>query len=684
MRPTVSDRLRDRGSLVVGRDEELARAQRLVTGKSGQVALHVHGPGGVGKTAYLHEVERLGREAGRPTRWVDVGDLEPVPAALLLAFGTDDPAHLGDVLPERAVVLLDRFEAMAAAERWFWRELLPALPVDVLLAIGSRVPPAHLDERLADLVSVLALRNLPGEAAARLLHARGIPEDVDVGRLVADTYGHPLALVIAADAWAAGHRHAHGGDAATLRYHPDPAARLLGRFVDDVDDPLRREALHVAAHARRVDRVLLREALGVDSVLADELLGWLRARPYAEMHPDGLALHDVVRDALDHDLRWRDPDGYERLHASVREVVVRRLRHGEEAARVRAATDLLFLHRGNPATRDLYDYPALGRHGVRPVTPADRDLVLEVVARVEGTGRAGAAGRCLEIDPAGMRMLEDAAGALLGVVLLTRLDHPTIRAGDPVGTAAWELISRRRPPEPGEHVLLQLAVDADHPHRIATVTDLTAALSVVAWSQPHLGWVVLASRHPTVWAPTWAYVGFDELGVLSLDGDEVAVWGRDFGRSPFDEWLAEMRRRELDATGTMPGPVAAPVAFNREDFAGHVRELLRDLHRPERLAANPLVRSDLVRPDSGTTPAQQLLEAVVEAVALTEEDPPTRRAARAVDRTYLRPGTTQEAAAEVLGMPFSTYRRHLARGVGAVVERLWAWEVRGGRRVSSS
>lgn len=386
---------------------------------------------------------------------------------------------------------------MAASERWFWRKLVPSLPADVLLAIGSRIPPLHLDERLAELVTVLALRNLPGEAAAHLLHARGIPDDVDVERLVADTYGHPLALVIAADAWAAGGHHAHGGDAATLLHHPDPAARLLGRFVDDVDDPLRREALHVAAHARRVDRVLLREALGVDSVLADELLGWLRARPYAEVHPDGLALHDIVRDALDHDLRWRDQDGYERLHTSVREVVVRRLRHGEEAARVRAATDLLFLHRGNPATRDLYDYSTLGSHGARPVTRADRDVVLEVVGRVEGTGRAGAVARCLEVDPACVRMLEDAAGALLGVVLLVRLDDPTMRVGDPVGTAAWELVSQRRPPETTEHVLLQLAVDADHPHRIATVTDLTAALSVVAWSQPHLGWVVLASRHPT-------------------------------------------------------------------------------------------------------------------------------------------------------------------------------------------
>ena len=51
--------------------------------------------------------------------------------------------------------------------------------------------------------------------------------------------------------------------------------------------------------------------------------------------------------------------------------------------------------------------------------------------------------------------------------------------------------------------------------------------------------------------------------------------------------------------------------------------------------------------------------------------------ARAVDRTYVRAAATQEAAAEVLGLPFSTYRRHLAAGVERLTERLWHWELRG-------
>ena len=43
--------------------------------------------------------------------------------------------------------------------------------------------------------------------------------------------------------------------------------------------------------------------------------------------------------------------------------------------------------------------------------------------------------------------------------------------------------------------------------------------------------------------------------------------------------------------------------------------------------------------------------------------------------TFVRAAPTQEAAAEVLGLPFSTYRRHLATALDELVELLWAVEI---------
>ena len=46
-----------------------------------------------------------------------------------------------------------------------------------------------------------------------------------------------------------------------------------------------------------------------------------------------------------------------------------------------------------------------------------------------------------------------------------------------------------------------------------------------------------------------------------------------------------------------------------------------------------------------------------------------------LNRTFVRASPTQDAAAEVLGLPFSTYRRYLAKAIDEVTEALWAVEI---------
>ncbi len=50
---------------------------------------------------------------------------------------------------------------------------------------------------------------------------------------------------------------------------------------------------------------------------------------------------------------------------------------------------------------------------------------------------------------------------------------------------------------------------------------------------------------------------------------------------------------------------------------------------------------------------------------------------RALYHTYILPAPTQEQAAELLDLPFSTFRRHLKAGIGRVVAVLWQWELQG-------
>jgi hypothetical protein len=144
--------------------------------------------------------------------------------------------------------------------------------------------------------------------------------------------------------------------------------------------------------------------------------------------------------------------------------------------------------------------------------------------------------------------------------------------------------------------------------------------------------------------------------------------------TPFADWLTAMIDTELDEAGTLLPPVPSPVALSRADFGPAVRALLRDLHAPDRLRGNPLLDSRLAVPGD---PVPTLTQRVQQAVDQLAQAPRLDVAARAIVRTFLRPAGSQDRAAEMLGLPFSTYRRHLANGLERLEALLWDWELHG-------
>ena len=85
------------------------------------------------------------------------------------------------------------------------------------------------------------------------------------------------------------------------------------------------------------------------------------------------------------------------------------------------------------------------------------------------------------------------------------------------------------------------------------------------------------------------------------------------------------------------------------------------------LAASPLLRSRFA---AGRAP-EDLRALLREAAEALRANPRDERLYRAVHRTYLEPLATQELAAERLGLPFSTYRAHLAAGIDRIAAWLW-------------
>ena len=70
------------------------------------------------------------------------------------------------------------------------------------------------------------------------------------------------------------------------------------------------------------------------------------------------------------------------------------------------------------------------------------------------------------------------------------------------------------------------------------------------------------------------------------------------------------------------------------------------------------------------------------AAEMLQSHPREQKLYQALKATYPHPAPTQEAAAELLNLPFGTYRRHLKSGIERITEILWQWEVSGVRKVT--
>ena len=129
---------------------------------------------------------------------------------------------------------------------------------------------------------------------------------------------------------------------------------------------------------------------------------------------------------------------------------------------------------------------------------------------------------------------------------------------------------------------------------------------------------------------------------------------------------------------------AAPehlLVLSQADFTDAVRQALRDLHRPELLARNPLLRTRLAHDYAGADePDAEALRGLLRAaVESLRQHPRDDKLLRAVERTYLRPAPTQEARRRAARgavqhlpappLPGRGAHRRLALGSGAVRRR---------------
>ena len=202
--------------------------------------------------------------------------------------------------------------------------------------------------------------------------------------------------------------------------------------------------------------------------------------------------------------------------------------------------------------------------------------------------------------------------------------------------------------------------------------------------RPAPAFTFIACAKPDDWGAMFAYADLARLHEADFEvgGRHYGVYGHDWRVLSTKAWQELLAQREIAAStqAIQSSHVSEPlVVLSQPEFISSVHEALRNFSRPDALQENPLLRSRLVVQAAAKAEQQEriaTLQALLREVAESLQSSP-REAKHywAVYHTYLRPAPTQEQAAELLDLPFSTFRRHLKAGMTRVADILWHREI---------
>lgn len=673
----------------VGRDAELAQMDQSFFSDPPSVPIFlVHGPGGVGKSCLLERARALATDRGIDSVRIDARDVEPTAAGLTRALGRalgacEDNPDLQRVMeasassPPRRLLVIDSFEHLAHLAGWLRDNFLADLPPTLRVLIATRETPDSVwrtDPLWREATRTVALRNLADDDCGRYLAGREIAAEHHEA-IVRLSHGHPLALTLVADVVAA------TGEVPEQLDH-DVVRQLSARFTAQAPSELHRRALEVCAHARLTTEPLLANA--VDAARARELFEWLATLSLVESAETGLFPHDLVRDAIDDELRWRHPDRYRDVHVAVHNHFVNRVREAPLAAD--STFDILYTHRRSPSMQPFVDFRKLGSVYFERGTSGDLPQLAQLLDAEASPGQRAPIERWWTHRACTAWVVRPSAGRLVGATLtidLAALDDAE-RGSDPVMSSVWQALHEVTAPQPGDRQVLGRwsVVVGGQLSPSAAMNGVQMAHFYQWLTLRDLGAYVICTDYPDHWLPMMEHIGFRRLPSCDhvVDGIPLGCYFHDWRACPLPRWLETNADRSLGHEREMDDSRAWPAAARlaRPEFERAVRDAMRGLHERAALAASPLTASSIVAANrrDDESAADTLRRLLIDAAATLKNRPRDIKFWHALDSTYLHPAGSQELAAEKLGLPFGTYRYQLATGVERVARTLWDSETR--------
>jgi len=454
---TIKDSLeRSHTDRFSGRERELARLATLFE-PGGLIVVLLHGVGGIGKTSLVRVFEQESAARGRQVRLLDCRGVEPVPLGLLGAIGTSlgvelrsvsDAAAVIGALAEPIVIALDNYEALRLLDGWLRTEFLPALPTTARFIIMGRslaTAPWISSPGWAEHVLSLRLGPLAEADVAAFLTSRGFTDAIRE-RIARFSRGNPLALQLCT---------------ASLAEKPDTLSGELElnqvidylalTCVNEIADPVLREAIEAASLVRRVTRPILEAMLPDHS--AEAILANLRQLSFVEAAADGLVFHDAFRLAIESRVAAMDPVRTRKLKLAAWQCIRDQLAVAGGRDTWRHTADLLFLLE-RPVLREAF-FPSGTTLPVEGARPVDREPILDIARIHDGDSGAAIMSEWWKQAAHLFSVVRGSAGEVVGFYVMARPQDipPTLAECDPL-LAGWLSYVQARGSDPQRPYLL--------------------------------------------------------------------------------------------------------------------------------------------------------------------------------------------------------------------------------------
>ncbi|MBN8663626.1 MAG: AAA family ATPase [Chitinophagales bacterium] len=678
----------NRKELFTGRDKEIGIFSSILQQPILNVFLiYIYGPGGQGKTTLIKQFAEICCELDVSFLKVDGREINASPLdftrALQQALNTTNIFDSFNARNGKFVLFIDTYELLNPIDDWLRDEFLPKMPDNILTVLSGRNAPDKnwtLDNGWQQLMKVIQVRNFSPNESRSYLKKRSVPL-ATIDSILEFTHGHPLALSVVADMY-----DQHPERPFNPAESPDVIKTLLENFVQKVPGPAHRTALEICAMIKFTSESLLKEVMEIED--ASELFKWLQDLSFIEKNRFGLYPHDLAREAIVTDLMWRNPEWNKTLHKRIRKFYIDRLNNSNEVQQRELLYQLAYLHRHHSSVRPFLEWQEGASNWIEPLKEEDIPQLVQIVKQNEGKQSSLNFSYWVRHPASFTWVFRNATTKCSGFILRVNVNEldKNEQIQDKAISQIINYVTHNLTLRKGEVcTVFRFWMSVDSYQQVSRLQS-SIFLTIVQFylTTPSLAVHFLGCAKPKFWEKMLNYADLHYVPELSIQNekDEFGFYMHDWRQTPPAAWLDLLGQREVGekVEGNRLEQKLQIVVLSEDEFTSCVYDALKDYHSDKKLLNNPLLRSRFVinAANNDTDPKillAALRDCLADATDKIKNSPKDVKLHRVMFRTFLNPVGSQEAVADYLNIPFSTFRRYLRKAVNMVTETLWALEI---------